>query len=61
MTPKSLSLFAGLFGAPQTHEAIAAYQRALEKAAREVATWNEAEASDKPASNQKESGPKWIN
>lgn len=56
------SLFGGLFGPAQSAKAKEEYQRALEKAAREVATWDEAKASNKPASNQKESEPKcWIN
>jgi len=61
MTPKPGSLFSSLFGGPQTAKAKEEYERALalERAAREVATWDEAEASNKPASNQKEKG--WLN
>lgn len=45
MTSMMDSLFAGLFGASQTRKAHEAYRRAIENAAREVAAWDEAEAS----------------
>ena len=35
------SLFAGLFSAPQSAKANAEYRRALEEAARELASWDE--------------------
>lgn len=55
-------LFAGLFGGPQSEKAKEGYRWALEEAAREVASWDDAEVSNKRASNQKESDPKcWIN
>ena len=59
MAPKLGSLFGGLFSARQTAEDKEEYQRALEKAVREVAMWNEAEAGNELVSNQKEKG--WIN
>jgi hypothetical protein len=59
MTPRLGSLFGGLFLGPQTAKANEEYQRALEKAAREEAAWNEAEAGDELVFDQKEKG--WIN
>lgn len=53
MTPTLGLLFGGLFGGPQEREE---YLHRLEEAARWLA---EAEASNKPTSNQKEKG--WIN
>ena len=55
------SLFAGLFSAPQSAKTNEEYRRALEKAAREAASWDAPEMSDEPASDQKEHNPKWIN
>jgi hypothetical protein len=59
MTPKLGSLFGGLFSAGQTAKDKEEYQRALEKAAREVAAWNDAEAGNELIFKQKEKG--WIN
>jgi hypothetical protein len=59
MTPKLGSLFGGLFSARQTAKDKEQYQRALEKAAREVAARDRAEAGNELVSNQKEKG--WIN
>jgi hypothetical protein len=55
------SLFACLFSAPQSAKTDEEYRRALEKAACEVASWDDREMSDEPASDRKEDNPKWIN
>jgi hypothetical protein len=61
MTPKLGSLFGGLFSDQQTAKDKEEYRLALEleKATREVASWNETEVGNELVSNQKEKG--WIN